>query len=140
MKNMLAAKHKTVWMVGAIVLFALCLMPVGWGLGAQAWVDELQETLSLYRAMYPEGNWDPYLEKLLIVKVGIAQANQHLINTAMDDFLMMLRSQAHGINGVAAHALYWIALGLQPVTPSMATFNRLSTACRQRSCRALPAY
>jgi hypothetical protein len=39
----------------------------------------------------------------------------------MEEFFTMLRSQAHGISGIAAHALYWIALGLQPHDPALAT-------------------
>ncbi len=118
------------WVLGIIVFVGLFLMPAGQGLGAQLWLDELRDTLITYQAFYPEGNWRPYLEKLTLVKQGIDQADQQLINTAMEDFLMMLRSQAHGINGIAAHALYWIALSLQPRDPSfansMAPLDRIS--------------
>jgi hypothetical protein len=111
--------------LGFVVFIGLSLMLSGRSLGGQLWLDELRETLIIYKMFYPEGNWSPYLEKLRAVKEGITQANQQLVNTAMEEFLMMLQSQAHGINGIAAHALYWIALGLQPHDPSLADHGNL---------------
>jgi hypothetical protein len=112
--------HNKRWIFGIIVFIVLMMAPTGRGLGGQLWLDELRETLVIYQGYYPEGNWSPYLEKLTLVKEGIDQANQQLINVAMEEFLLMLRSQAHGINGMAAHALYWLALSLQPRDPAFA--------------------
>ena len=109
------------WLFGVLVFVVLIIAPIGRGLGGQVWLDELRDMLVTYQAVYPEGNWTPYLEKLTMVKEGIDHADQQLINRAMEDFLLMLRSQAHGINGMAAHALYWLALGLQPRDPAFAT-------------------
>lgn len=117
---MTLTKNKA-WMLGIIVFVALSIVLAGRVLGGQLWLDELRDTLVTYQALYPEGNWSPYLEKLTLVKEGIDHANPRMVATAMEEFLIMLRSQAHGINGMAAHALYWIALGLQPHDPAFAS-------------------
>jgi hypothetical protein len=109
------------WLIGIVAFVALWLMLSGGALGAQLWLDELRDTLAIYQAFYPEGDWSPYLEKLNVVGQGITHGDSRMIATAMEEFFTMLRSQAHGINGIAAHALYWIALGLQPHDPAFAT-------------------
>lgn len=109
------------WLIGAMTVVTLSIMLSGRAVGEQLWLDELRETLVIYQTFYPEGDWSPYLEKLDVVKEGIDHANSRMIATAMEEFFTMLRSQAHGINGIAAHALYWIALGLQPHDPAFAT-------------------
>ena len=108
------------WLIGITAFVALWIMS-GRALGGQLWLDELRETLVIYQAFYPEGDWSPYLEQLNVVKKGIDHADSRMIATAMEEFFSMLRSQAHGINGIAAHALYWIALGLQPHDSGFAT-------------------
>lgn len=113
--------HNKPWLIGIVAFVALWIMLSGRALGEQLWLDELRETLVIYQAFYPEGDWSPYLEKLKVVKQGIDHADSRMIATAMEEFFTMLRSQAHGINGIAAHALYWIALGLQPHDPAFAT-------------------
>jgi hypothetical protein len=95
-------------------------VPAPDGLAENLWLDELSESLIFYKTQYPEGNWSPYMQQLTLVKEGVDRGNLQLIRSAMDELLMMLRSEAHGINGIAAHALYWIALGLQPHDPSLA--------------------
>ncbi|WP_447984914.1 hypothetical protein [Nitrospira sp. Nam74] len=109
------------WLIGIMAFIALWLMLSGGALAGQLWLDELRDTLAIYQAFYPEGDWSPYLEKLNVVGQGITHGDSRMIATAMEEFFTMLRSQAHGINGIAAHALYWIALGLQPHDPAFAT-------------------
>ena len=117
--RMTLANHK-LWLLGICAFIALWIMLTERALGAQPWLDELRDTLVTYQGFYPEGNWSPYLDKLRVVQEGIDQANPSLIATAMEEFLTMLRVQAYGINGIAAHALYWIALSLQPHDPAFA--------------------
>jgi hypothetical protein len=112
--------HNKPWLVGIVAFVMLWIMLSGRAFGGQLWLDELRETLMIYQTFYPEGDWIPYLEKLRVVKEGIDHADSRVIETAMEEFFTLLRSQAHGINGIAAHALYWIALGLQPHDPAFA--------------------
>jgi hypothetical protein len=114
-----ARQHR--WTLGFVFFFlGICCLPTGNGLAEKLWLDELSDSLIFYKAHYPEGNWTPYIRQLTLIKEGVDRGNQKLISSAMDEFLMMLRSEAHGINGIAAHALYWIALGLQPQDPYLA--------------------
>jgi hypothetical protein len=108
------------WTLGFVFFLGLCCVPTGNGLAEKLWFDELSDSLIFYKAQYPEGDWTPYVRQLTLVKEGVVLGNQKLISSAMDEFLMMLRSEAHGINGIAAHALYWIALSLQPHDSSLA--------------------
>jgi len=111
--------------LGIVVFLGVSLMLSDRGLGGQLWLDDLRGMVVTYQTLYPEGNWRPYLEKLRVVEEGINQADQQLINTAMAEFLMMLRYQEHGISDIAAHALYWIALGLLPRDPPVANHGKL---------------
>ena len=113
------------WLLGIGAFLALWIMLTGRAFGDQPWLNELRDSVVTYQGFYPEGNWSPYLDKLRTVQEGIDQANPSLIATAMEEFLAMLRSQAHGINGFAAHALYWIALSLQPHDPAFAIGREL---------------
>ena len=114
----LACQHR--WSLAFVFFLGICCLPTGNGLAEKLWLDELSDSLIFYKAQYPEGDWTPYVRQLTLVKEGVDRGNQTLITSAMDEFLMMLRLEAHGINGIAAHALYWIALGLQPHDPYLA--------------------
>ena len=108
----------------SIVVFVLFLgMCCLWPPAARAekiWLDELNDSVLFYKAHYPQGDWLPYIRQLTLIKEGVDRGNQQLIHSAMEDLLTMLRTEAHGISGVAAHALYWITLGLQPQEPFFA--------------------
>ena len=116
--------HQHRWTLGFIFVLGICLVPAADGLAEKLWLDELSESLIFYKAQYPEGDWSPYMQQLTLVKEGVERGNLQLIRSAMDELLTMLRSEAYGINGIAAHALYWIALGLQPHDPSLAAGAR----------------
>ena len=106
--------RNTQWTLGIFIFFGISIMLTASAQGEKLWLDELKDSVIFYQAHYPEGNWSPYIEKLTLVKTGVYRGDQELIKTAMKDFLVMLQSGAYGINGIAAHALRWLALGLQP--------------------------
>jgi hypothetical protein len=116
------------WIVGFVFFLGMCCMPAPVASGEKLWLDELNDSLIFYKAQFPEGDWSPYMRQLTLIKEGIDRGNQTLIRSAMEDLLTMLRTEAYGISGVAAHALYWIALGLQPTEPFFAAAGlRLDT-------------
>jgi hypothetical protein len=106
--------------IGLIALLGLWHMFMASSFAMEFWLDELRASLIFYQAQYPEGNWVPYLDKLDVMQNGLNRGDQTLIRAAMEDFLTMLRSEAYGIDARAAHALFWITLGLQPRDPPLA--------------------
>jgi len=108
------------WMAVFVLFLGMCSVSVPEARAEKLWLDQLSDSLIFYKSQYPEGNWSPYLRQLTLIKEGVDRGNQELIRSAMEDLLAMLRTEAHGISGVAAHALYWIALGLQPHDPFFA--------------------
>ncbi|MER3424949.1 MAG: hypothetical protein C4293_18715 [Nitrospiraceae bacterium] len=113
---MVVARNKT-WGFVAVVFLLISTLSAETGRAEKLWFYELRDAVIFYQAHYPEGNWYPYIEKLNLVKEDLDRGDRQLLKTAMDDFLTMLRSGAHGINSIAAHALYWIALGLHSDEP-----------------------
>ena len=63
-----------------------------------------------YQTKYPGANWIPYIEKLDLVKQGLDRSEPSLVRHAMDGFLTMLRTRAHGIADHAARDLYQTSL------------------------------
>lgn len=90
----------------------MLMLPVP-GLCGPLWIEDLSDALTFYQNRYPEGNWNPYVQKLSELREGVDHSDGALINRAIADLLKMLRLNASGINGIAAHGLYWIVLGLQ---------------------------
>ena len=107
------------WMVVLVLVLVICWMSPA-ARAEKLWLDQLSDSLIFYKAQYPQGDWSPYIRQLTLIKEGVDRGNQELIRSAMEDLLTMLRTEAHGISGVAAHALYWITLGLQPPEPFFA--------------------
>lgn len=104
----------------SIVVVAACAMflgTVGIALAAGTWVDEITNSLTFYKASYPNSNFDPYFEKLARVRDGLAREDQQIVKVEMDQFLKMLLTRAHGINDVAADELYNFALSVRPTEP-----------------------
>jgi hypothetical protein len=122
------------WIVGFVFFLGMCCMPAQDASAEKLWLDELSDSLIFYKGQYPQGNWSPYMRQLTLIKEGVDLGNPKLIRSAMEDLLTMLRTEAYGISGVAAHALYWIALGLQPSEPFFAAGGlRLDTAVAAQS-------
>ena len=91
---------------------AICLWTVGVALGASTWVDEITSSLTFYKASYPTANWDPYQQKLAIVREALVRGDGKIVKAEMNQFLKMLRNRDHGINDVAADELYNFSLSV----------------------------
>ena len=82
---------------------------------AQAiWVDEIKNSLEVYKANYPSSNFSPYQTKLNLVGDALSRGDRRAVKVEMSAFLKMLATRAHGINENAADELSNFA---QMVTP-----------------------
>lgn len=104
----------------AVVLVATCavyLLTVGVALAASqcAWCDEMINSLSFYNATYPTSNFEPYVQKVGILRDAVGRGDQEAVRGGIGELFKMLRTRAHDINDVAADELlsYW-----QMVTPT----------------------
>ena len=82
---------------------------------AQAtWVDEIKNSLGVYKANYPGSNFSPYQTKLNLIGDALSRGDRRAVKVEMSAFLKMLATRAHGINEGAADELSNFA---QMVTP-----------------------
>lgn len=94
----------------------LCLLTAGLALGQNTnWVDEIANSLTFYKTAYPTTNFDPYVEKLNLVKNALAQGDQRTVRVEMSKWFKMLRNRDHGINDVAADELLNFATMVTPI-------------------------
>jgi hypothetical protein len=96
------------------VLSALLLATSGTATAAETWVDEIWGMVNFEKATYPSSNFDPYFEKLTVIREGLARHDRQAVKKETDRFLKMLADRAHGINDVAADEIYNFALGVRP--------------------------
>jgi hypothetical protein len=93
---------------------ALLLLCSGVVLAADTWVDEVWNMVIFEKASYPGSNFDPYLQKLDRIRVGLDREDQHIVKMETDRFLKMLLDRRHGINDVAADEIYNFVLSVRP--------------------------
>ncbi len=102
----------------SVVAFGACtllLCSVSLTLAQPTWVDEIANSVSFYKTNYPTSNWQPYQEKLTLVKEALARGDQRTVRTEMGKWFKMLRNREHGINDIAADELLNFALMVTPV-------------------------
>lgn len=100
--------------VVVILASAICLFIAG-GVTASTWVDEIGNSLTFYKANYPTSNFEPYLEKVSMVREALGRDDRQAVRTEMNKFFSMLRTRAHGINDVAADELFNFCLMVTPI-------------------------
>jgi hypothetical protein len=106
------------WQRVAVVLGTvgvLGLIAAGTAAANGIWVDELTNSLSFYKANYPTSNWDPYIQKLTLVKDAVGRDDQRTVKVEMSKWFKMLRNRDHGISDVAADELYNFAVMVTPL-------------------------
>jgi hypothetical protein len=90
----------------------------------ETWVEEIWKMVAFEKAAYPQSNFDPYFEKLTVIRNGVERNDQRLVKQEVDRFLKMLAGRAHGIHDVAADEIYNFVLVIKPMdepTASMPT-------------------
>jgi len=111
-------KTQSRWVVLGLAI-ALCLIlggtaSNGWA-QTQTWIDELSNSVSFYAASYPGSNWQPYQDRLTVIRDAVSRGDQRVVRTEMTKWFEMLRQRKHGINDVAADELFNFALMVTPI-------------------------
>lgn len=78
------------------------------------WVDDIRNSLGIYKANYPASDFSPYLAKLDLVRNALGRGDRRAVKVEMGAFFRMLAKRDHGISDVAAEELTNFA---QMVTP-----------------------
>jgi len=99
-----------------VVGSALCgLVLVGAAWAETAWVDEINNSLSFSTANYPSSNWEPYHQKLRLLREAISRGDNQAVRMEMGKWFRMLQHRDHGISDVAAGELYKFSLMGTPI-------------------------
>lgn len=108
---------KTKAMIGAMLItgIAVCFLVLGSAWAETVWIDELANSVSFYKVNYPGANWDPYSQKLGLVRDALQRGDQRTVKAEMSTWFKMLRARAHGINDVAADELFNYSLMVTPI-------------------------
>jgi hypothetical protein len=80
-----------------------------------AWIDELSNSVSFYKATYPSSDWAPYQDKLTLVREAVDRGDQRTVRMEMGKWFKMLRNRDYGIHDVAADELFNFAVMITPV-------------------------
>lgn len=81
----------------------------------QSWVDEINGSLNFYKTSYPGANWEPYSQRLAVVKDAIGRGDTKTVKTEMGKWFKMLRTREQGIHDVAADELFNFAVMVTPI-------------------------
>jgi len=96
----------------------LCLgaaMLMGTALAQSTWVDEINGSLNFYKTSYPGSNWEPYSQRLQMVKEAVDRGDTKTVKTEMGKWFKMLRARDQGIHDVAADELFNFAVMITPI-------------------------
>ena len=104
---------------GFCALFlGLCIgsgLLLGTALAQQSWVDDINTSLNFYKTSYPGSNWEPYSQRLQVVKEAVGRGDNKMVRTEMGKWFKMLRTRDQGIDDVAADELFNFALMVTPI-------------------------
>jgi hypothetical protein len=103
--------------IGALVVGStLCgLVLIGMAETQTTWVDEINNSLAFSTATYPGSNWEPYHEKIGVVREAVGRGDNQAVRMEMGKWFKMLRHRANGISDVAADELYNFSLMVTPI-------------------------
>ena len=79
------------------------------------WTDEIANSITLYKSLYPASNFKPYNAQLTLVKEALGKGDNKGVRTEMRKWFKMLRKRAHGIEGIAADELLNVAVMVTPL-------------------------
>jgi hypothetical protein len=94
---------------------ALCCLAVISMATETNWVDEINNSLSFSAANYPQSNWEPYQQKIRMVRDAVGRGDNQAVKVEMGKWFKMLRHRDHGISDVAADELYNFSLMVTPI-------------------------
>jgi hypothetical protein len=104
-------------MIGAVLVAAIvgCFVALGPAMAETAWIDDLANSVSVYKTNYPASNWEPYSQKLGVVRDAVNRGDQRTVKVEMTKWFKMLRVRDHGISDVAADELFNYSLMVTPI-------------------------
>ena len=91
------------------------LSVVSLAMAETAWVDDIANSLAFSKTNYPTSNWEPYSQKLGLVRDALNRGDQRTVKTEMGKWFKMLRVRDHGISDVAADELFNSSLMVTPI-------------------------
>lgn len=100
------------------LFFGLCIgsgLVLGTAFAQQSWVDDINTSLNFYKTSYPGSNWEPYSQRLQVVKEAVGRGDAKTVKTEMGKWFKMLRTRDQGIHDVAADELFNFALMVTPI-------------------------
>ena len=80
-----------------------------------AWVEEIKNSLAMYKTNYPTSDFAPYVTKLDLVRDAVDTGNRRAVKAEMGAFFNMLVKRDHGISGVAADELINFSRMVTPI-------------------------
>lgn len=102
----------------AALLFGLWLWSglfLGTAFAQQSWIDDLNNSLNFYKTNYPGSNWEPYSQRLQIVKDAVDRNDNKTVKVEMGKWFKMLSTRQQGIHDVAADELLNFGLMVTPI-------------------------
>ena len=102
----------------SVVLVATCtswLLTLGVAQAQCAWCDEISNALIFYQETYPNSNFEPYHDTLIVVRNALGRDDSRTVRSEMTKFFTMLRKREHAINDVAADELVNFAAMVTPI-------------------------
>lgn len=100
------------------LVFGVCIgsgLLLGTAFAQQSWVDDINTSLNFYKTNYPGPNWEPYSQRLQVVKEAMGRGDTKMVKTEMGKWFKMLRTRDQGIHDVAADELFNFALMVTPI-------------------------
>ncbi len=104
-------------MIGAVLVAAVvgCFVALGPAMAETGWIDDLANSVSFYKTNYPASNWEPYSQKLGMVRDAVNRGDQRTVKVEMTKWFKMLRVRDHGISDIAADELFNYSLMVTPI-------------------------
>lgn len=104
-------------MMGALLVAGLvgCFLVLGQALAETTWIDDIANSLAFSKTNYPISNWEPYSQKLGVVRDALHRGDQRIVKAEMSQWFKMLRARDHGISDVAADELFNFSLMVTPI-------------------------
>jgi len=121
-------------LVALAAVCTVCLLTLGVALASECvWCDEMANSLTFYKATYPVSNFNPYVEKVGVVRDAMSRGDKNTAKAEIEKLFQMLRTRAHGINDVAADELlsHWqMILPVEELKTSAPIEDCVTTATR----------
>lgn len=104
-------------MIGTMLVSGIvgCFLVLGPAMAETTWIDEIANSVSFYKTNNPTSNWEPYSQKVELVRDALHRGDQRTVKVEMGRLFTMLRTRDHGISDVAADELFNFALMVTPI-------------------------